>query len=59
MIEDDIEHREGDIPRGELSMEPIRWRFVSNDLFAEDQIFLRDDEIKEAEEIFLKWIREK
>ncbi len=44
--------------KGEFILEEVKWKFVSDDLFFENNIFFRESEHKEAErkaeELFLK-----
>ena len=46
----------------ELVIEDIEWKFVTEDLFARNNIYFTDIEIKKAErkaeELFMKWIQE-
>ncbi len=46
---------------GELRLEDITWKFLTDDLFEKLGIYFRDEELKEAEEkaeeLFMKWVK--
>ena len=46
--------------KGEFILEPVKWKFVSNDLFAEKECFFTEDQLQEAmhtaEKLFFEWI---
>ncbi len=51
------------VEEGRLITRPLRWRFVSGDLFEELGYYFRDEEYREAErkaeEIFFTWLEER
>jgi len=55
-----VGYLKGFTEKGEFILEEVRWRFVTDDLFAENGLFFKDDEYKKAEkkaeELFHKWI---
>ncbi len=58
-----VGHVKGVDEKGGFILEPVRWRFVTEDLFEENNLFFHDEELekaeKKAEELFFEWIKRK
>ena len=48
---------------GGIKVEKLKWRFVTEDLFARENLFFAAEQLEEAEkkaeDLFFKWLREK